>query len=152
MQPPEQPPTNQPAFPAPGPDFGYPGYGAQPPPGQPISAPYGSAAPPYTAYAPAYAPTYGQSASVPPTSGFAIASLICSIVSWFLVPFIGGVLAVIFGHIARQEIRRSQGWKRGNGLALAGLVIGYIHIAVALVVGIVFLWLVLALASEGYRN
>ncbi len=148
MQSSEQPPTNQPAFPGPSPDFGYPGYGAQPPPSQAIPPPYGNTAPLYTAYAPAY----GQTASVPPTSGFAIASLICSIVSWFLAPFIGGVLAVIFGHIARQEIRRSQGWKRGNGLALAGLVIGYIHIAVALVVGLLFLWLVLAFASEGYRN
>ncbi len=150
MQPPEQPPTNHPAFPATDPDFGYPGYSAQPPPGQPIAPPYVSAAPPSTYYA--YAPAYGQQASVPPTSGFAIVSLICSIASWFLLPFIGGVLAVIFGHIARQEIRRSRGQKRGNGLLLAGLVIGYIHIAVAIVVGVVFLWLVIAFASDGYRS
>jgi len=139
MQVPEQPPPGQPAFP----DAGYPdyGYGTQPLPPQ-------SAVQPYAAYAPAY----GQPTSVPPTSGFAIASLICSVTSWFLIPFIGGVLGVVFGHIARQEIRRSQGWKRGNGLALAGLVIGYIHIVAALVVGIIFLWLVLAFASDGYRN
>ncbi|MDQ6908651.1 MAG: DUF4190 domain-containing protein, partial [Chloroflexota bacterium] len=145
-------PAGRPVFPDSGSGFGfdYPGYGAQPPPGQPIAPPYGSAAPPSPHYA--YAPAYGQQASVPPTSGFAIASLICSIASWFLLPFIGGVLAVIFGHIARQEIRRSQGRKRGNGLLLAGLVIGYIHIAIAIVVGVVFLWLVIAFASDGYRS
>ncbi len=133
MQSPDQPPT-------PFPGSGYPGYAAQPPPQQPLAQPYGY-----------YTPAYGQPVSAPQTSGFAIASLICSIASWFLVPFIGGVLGVIFGHIARREIRRSQGWKSGNGLALSGLIIGYIHLALFMLAVAFIILLALAFASDGYR-
>lgn len=142
MQRPDQPPPGQPAYPG----AVYPGYGAQPMPDQPIAPSYGEATQPYGYYT----PTYGLPA-VPQTSGFAIASLICSIASWFLVPFIGGVLGVIFGHIARREIRQSQGWKKGNGLALTGLIIGYIHIMVAILAIILIVLLAIAFASDGYR-
>jgi len=95
---------------------------------------------------------YGQPAVAPQMSGFAIASLICGIASWVLFFFIGGILAVVFGHLARRQIRRSQGWKRGNGLALSGLIIGYLNILASIIVFLLFLWLVLAFASDGYRN
>lgn len=144
MQPPDQPPTGQPAFPG----AAYPGYGAQPTPEQPTAPLYRGGAQPYGYYAPVYA----QPTAVPETSGFAVASLICGVASWFLFFFIGGILAVVFGHIARREIRRSQGWKRGNGLALSGLIIGYLNILAAVFVFLLFLWLALAFASDGYRN
>ncbi|MHB8646518.1 MAG: DUF4190 domain-containing protein [Thermomicrobiales bacterium] len=136
MQSPDQPPNGQPAFPG----AEYPGYVAQPLPQSPSTQPYGY-----------YAPTVGQAIGVPRTSGFAIASLLCSIASWFLIPFFGGVLGVIFGHIARREIRRSQGWMSGDGLALAGLIIGYIHIALVILAAAFILLLALAFASDGYR-
>lgn len=145
MQPSDQlPPPGQPAFPG----AGYPGYAAQPAPPQPGAPPYGSAASPYGYIA----PIYGQPASAPPTSGFAIASLVCSIAGWFLIPFVGGLLGVIFGHIAWREIQRSQGWRRGGGLALAGLILGYIHIVVVIVAAAFILLLALAFASDGYRS
>lgn len=149
MQTHEQPPAGQPTFRGSGPgfDFDYPDYGIQPLPVQPIAPPYGSAVSPY-AYA---VPPYGQTTSAPQTSGYAIASLVCSVASWFLVPFIGGVLGVVFGHIARGEIRRSQGWKSGNGLALSGLIIGYIHLVVIVAVAFIIL-LALPFASDGYRS
>ncbi|MGI8687018.1 MAG: hypothetical protein ACR2M3_00420 [Thermomicrobiales bacterium] len=85
MQPPDHPPPGQPAFPG----AGYPGYGPQSLPSQAATPPYGNAVPPY-----GYdARTYGQPTSVPPTSGFAIASLVCSIAGWFLIPFVGGCSA-----------------------------------------------------------
>ena len=65
-------------------------------------------------------------------SSFAIASLVCSLASWFVIPFIGAIAAVVLGHIARHEIRHSYGQKSGSGLAIAGLVIGYLQIALAL--------------------
>ncbi len=154
MQTPDQTPTGQPTFRGSGPGFDFdsafdhPGYGTQPLPTQPVAPPYGSTAPPY-GYA---APPYGQTASAPQTSGYAIASLVCSIASWFLVPFIGGVLGVVFGHIARGEIRRSQGWKSGNGLALSGLIIAYIHLVVVIVAVAFIVLLALAFASDGYRS
>lgn len=60
----------------------------------------------------------------------ATVSLIFGILSWFVLPFIGAVIAVISGHMARAEIRRSQGALDGDGMATAGLALGYIHIAV----------------------
>jgi uncharacterized protein DUF4190 len=143
MQPPDQPPPGQPAFSG----SDYQGYGTLPLPAPPAAPPYENAIPPYGAYFPAY----GQPAAVPQTSGYAIASLICSIGSWFLIPLIGGVLGVIFGHIARREIRRSQGWRSGDGLAIAGLIIGYIHIALATLTVIVVILLAIAFASDAYR-
>ena len=143
MQSPDQLPTGQPVYPG----AAYPGYSAQPMPEQAFTPPYGAAPQPYEQYA----PVYGQPA-VPQTSGFAIASLICAIAGWFLFFFIGGILAVVFGHMARREIRQSQGWKRGDGLALSGLIIGYLNIAATIIVFLLFLLLAIAFASDGYRT
>jgi hypothetical protein len=68
------------------------------------------------------------------TNGLAVASLILSIVQ----PGIGSVLAIIFGHIARRQIRQSNGTQKGNGLALAGLIIGY-GLGIAILVALVLL-------------
>jgi len=59
------------------------------------------------------------------TSGKAIASLVCGLL--FFVPF-AFVPAVIFGHLGLSEIRKSAGRLKGDGLAMAGLVLGYIWI------------------------
>lgn len=75
----------------------------------------------------------------PRTNSAAVASLVFGIISWFLCPFIGGVLAIIFGHVARGQIRRTG--ESGGGLAIAGLILGYFHLLAALVVA--FIWLVL---------
>ena len=61
-------------------------------------------------------------------------SLIFGILSWFVLPFIGAVVAIIAGHMAKGEIRRSQGALDGEGLATAGLILGYVHIAVFLLI------------------
>jgi len=55
------------------------------------------------------------------TNGFAVASMVLGIVWLF---WLGSLLAVVFGHIARSQIERS-GVSAGNGMALAGLVLGY---------------------------
>jgi uncharacterized protein DUF4190 len=75
----------------------------------------------------------------PRTNSAAIASLVFGIASWFICPFVGGVVAVILGHVARGQIRRTG--EGGGGLAIAGLILGYLHVAAALFVG--FIWLVL---------
>lgn len=61
----------------------------------------------------------------PVTSRFAIASVLLGII-WIGPP--GSLLAVIFGHHARSEIRHGQ--KKGNRLVLAGLTLGYIGLAI----------------------
>jgi type II secretory pathway pseudopilin PulG len=47
---------------------------------------------------------------------------------FFIFP--SAVAAVIMGHISRAEIRRSGGRKTGDGMALAGLVLGYIGLSI----------------------
>jgi hypothetical protein len=68
------------------------------------------------------------------TNGFAIASLVLGIL-W--LGGLGAVLAIIFGHLALRRIRRPYASETGRGLAVAGLVLGYVGVAVpaALVVG-----------------
>lgn len=56
-----------------------------------------------------------------PTSGLAITSLVCGLL-WFCG--LGSVMAVIFGHIALGQTRRGE--RAGGGLAIAGLVLGYL--------------------------
>jgi hypothetical protein len=68
-----------------------------------------------------------------PTSGLAIASLVTGIGGLFLLPLIGSILAVIFGYMARREIRQRPDEISGDGLALAGIVIGWIGVGLALI-------------------
>jgi Domain of unknown function (DUF4190) len=76
------------------------------------------------------------------TSGFAIASLVLGIAGFFVLPLILSILAVVFGNKAREEIRANPG-VGGDGLATAGLVLGWIGIAMA-ALGLLVLLLVLA--------
>lgn len=71
----------------------------------------------------------------PSTSGWAIASLILSIASYLGLPLIGAILGVIFGHMALNEIKRSEGQIQGRGLAIGGLVLGYAHFVVVVCIG-----------------
>jgi type IV pilus assembly protein PilA len=62
------------------------------------------------------------------TDGKAIASLICGILI-FLFGFLAGIPAVILGHMSRSSIKKSMGRLKGEGMALAGLILGYVSIA-----------------------
>jgi hypothetical protein len=63
----------------------------------------------------------------------AIASLVCSFFPMFYG--IGSVLAIIFGFVARGQIKRSGGRQQGSGLALAGIIVGIIGLlAIAAIV------------------
>ena len=53
---------------------------------------------------------------------------------------ITGIPSVIFGHIAKSAIKRSGGALTGNGLATAGLILGYAHLALAFLT-LVFIFL-----------
>lgn len=59
------------------------------------------------------------------TSSLAIVSLVSGILGWTLLPLIGSIVAIITGHMARGEIRRAPERLEGDGLALAGLILGY---------------------------
>ena len=68
----------------------------------------------------------------PKTSGLAIGSLVLGILSLICFSILTAIPAVILGHIASSRIKRSLGTLAGSGLALAGLITGYLSIALAL--------------------
>jgi Tfp pilus assembly protein PilE len=68
--------------------------------------------------------------SEPQTDGKAIGSLVCGIASVTIFSILAGIPAIILGHISRSEIRKSEGRLKGEGLALAGLIMGYISLAI----------------------
>ncbi len=59
------------------------------------------------------------------TSTLAVVSLVAGILGWTLLPWLGSLGAIIAGHMARSEIRRSAGTIDGDGLAITGLVLGW---------------------------
>lgn len=73
------------------------------------------------------------------TSVMAIISLIGGIAGFSLVPFLGSVVAIITGHLAQSEIKKSGGLVTGKGLAVAGLILGYLGIALGICLICVFL-------------
>ena len=76
------------------------------------------------------------------TSSLAILSLVTGIGAWVILPVIGAIIAIVTGHLARREVRNSLGRLTGNGLATAGLVLGYSQLAVSLcALCALFLWL-----------
>lgn len=132
--------------PQPPPEQSLPPYAPNPPqpPPQYPNPPYPNSPPAYGYYTPPYQPVVRG----PQTSTFAIASLVTSLVSWFIIPFIGGIVAVVLGHIARNEIRKSNGTISGGGMALAGLIIGYIQIALTIIGIAIIIWIVVIFASN----
>ena len=64
------------------------------------------------------------------TSTAATISLVFGVLSWCILPIIGAAIAIVSGHMARAEIRRSANTLDGDGLAVGGLILGYLHLAV----------------------
>jgi hypothetical protein len=117
----DQPPNYPPPPPPPGGGYPPPSSGGYGYPQQPQGG-YGYQPPP-------------QSSG---TNGFAIASLVCSLVGW--ICGIGPILGLVFGFVALGQIKQTgQG---GRGMAIAGIVIGGVAIAVGLL-----LWILGAVLS-----
>ncbi len=87
---------------------GSPAYGAPPHPGG-YAAPHG-----------------GGWAPSPRINGLAIASMVCGIV-W--IYWLGSILALVFGYVAKSQIDKSQGRETGRGMAIAGIVLGWVGVA-----------------------
>jgi hypothetical protein len=62
----------------------------------------------------------------------AVASLVCSLFGWLCL--IGPILGLIFGMLALNQIRQTG--QRGRGMAIAGIVIGALAIAIITALGI----------------
>jgi uncharacterized protein DUF4190/uncharacterized protein DUF1707 len=80
------------------------------------------------------------------TNGMAIGSLVCGIGQVVGGP-IAGVAAIILGHQARRQIRQTG--EQGDGMAVTGLVLGYIGIGLAVLALLGFLLLAVAVTHGG---
>lgn len=76
---------------------------------------------------------------VSPTSGLAIASLALGVSSTVFC-VLTGIPAIVCGHLARSEIRRSGGNLNGDGMAVVGLVLGYLSVAILVVLAVFLLF------------
>jgi uncharacterized membrane protein len=65
---------------------------------------------------------------VPGNNGKAIAALVCGIVGLLCCSPLG-IVGLVLGYSAKGEIDRSNGTQRGRGMAVAGIVLGWIAIA-----------------------
>ena len=74
---------------------------------------------------PQYPPQYPPPA--PSTSGAAIVSLIFSLLGLLgFLPFIGSIVGIIAGNSAKSDIRNRLGQVTGEGLAQAGVILGWL--------------------------
>ena len=71
------------------------------------------------------------------TSGLAIGSLVCGILSFTFLPILASIPAVICGHMALSEIKRSSGAIGGKGVAMAGTILGYITLAILPIIAVI---------------
>ncbi len=78
------------------------------------------------------------------TSNLAVISLIAGILGITILPFLGSIVAVFTGHMARKEIAASGGTLTGDGMAIAGLILGY-FVIVSTILGICVVGAMLAL-------
>jgi type IV pilus assembly protein PilA len=78
---------------------------------------------------PQQAQPYRGQQQPPKTDGGAVASMVLGITSFVLcLSFLAGIPAIILGHISRSKIKKSNGRLQGDGLALTGLILGYISL------------------------
>lgn len=80
-------------------------------------------------------------------NGLAIASMVLGISGLVILPFLGAILAIVLGFVARGQIRKEEGAAGGSGFATAGIVLGitglalpFIMLAVMVPVGFHYLW------------
>lgn len=136
---PPVPPTADASYP-PAPPYAPPAAQGQPAYGQQYAA-----APSY-GQQPYGQPGYGYAAApVRPTNTLAIISLIASIVGWTLIPFLASIAGIITGHISLRQLKTSG--ENGRGLAMAGTIVGWVGAGFWLLLGLIWLFFILAFAA-----
>jgi hypothetical protein len=66
-----------------------------------------------------------------PTSVMAVVSLVSGILGFILLPILASIVALITGYLARQETHAVPPRSSGDGMAVAGIVMGWIQIGLA---------------------
>jgi len=101
--------------------------------------------PPQPVYYAPGTPVYMAPVVAPPTNALSVVSLVAGIAAWVIFPVIGAIVAVVTGHLAIGQIRRSR--EGGRGMAVAGVILGWVQLGVVALVIIV--WAVIALIAIG---
>ena len=68
-----------------------------------------------------------------PSSTMATVSLIAGILGFTFIPLLGTIVALITGYMARQETRSVPPKASGDGMATAGIVMGWIQVGLAVI-------------------
>ncbi|MDD3717675.1 MAG: DUF4190 domain-containing protein [Actinomycetota bacterium] len=113
---------------------------APPPYGQPPAAYPAQYPPPGAPYAQGPYPVVVQV-----NNSKATASLVLGIVGLFVCPIVCSVLAIILGSTAKKEIAESGGYQTGESNARAGIILGWIGLAVVIVTMII--WAIVAIVA-----
>jgi hypothetical protein len=77
-----------------------------------------------------YAPYYPPGSALKKNDDLAIASLICALCSYIVIPLLPAVAAIILGFISREHIRKNPAQLGGEGMALAGILLGMVNILI----------------------
>jgi hypothetical protein len=85
-----------------------------------------------------------------PMNTLAVVSVASGIASYFMLPVIGGLVAIVTGHMARGQIRQTG--ERGGTLALVGLILGYLHFVVLLLLLLVVVLVVLGVGAAFFTS
>ena len=87
---------------------------------------------PYSYAAPGYYYPWVYASQAPRLGTWALVSMICGAVSIVSFQSVLAVLAIVFGFIGLNEVKKSQGTVEGRGFAIAGIVTGFISIGLTL--------------------
>lgn len=79
-----------------------------------------------------YRPHYQDYYQRPESESLPLISLLVTIFGFFVAGFIGPLIGVILGHVSLSRMRRS-GVEHNRGLAVTSLVIGYLMLALGLI-------------------
>jgi len=74
-----------------------------------------------------------QSSYKAPNSNLAVVSIIAGILGFTLFPLMGSIIALVTGYMARNEIQESGGSLGGDGLATAGIILGWIGVGMSVI-------------------
>jgi hypothetical protein len=99
-----------------------------------IEAPVPPSPPPSLPRPPSRPPPPSAPAPSAPTSGLALASLVLGVAGLTVLPLIASILAIIFGTMARNDIRQRPGQVSGEGMAKAGLIMGWIAVGATVLI------------------
>jgi hypothetical protein len=80
------------------------------------------------------------------TNGLAIAALVCGVCQVFFW-FFAGVPAVVLGHLARKQIRQTG--EAGDGMALAGMILGYVGLALTALLVVLLVAIAVSVGHHG---